>query len=329
MADDPTARTLKLLGLLQAHRFWKGSELAERLGVSERTVRRDVDRLRELGYSVDASTGVDGGYQLAPGKHLPPLLVDDDEAIALALGLQTAAVASVQGIEETTVRIMAKLEQILPERLRRQVEAVRASVDVMRWSPTAETIPPATLTMLTQGCRSAEEVRFDYQRRDGEESRRLVEPHHLVSVGRRWYLVAWDLRRDGWRIFRVDRMGTVTLAGRRFTPRPLPADDAASFVAESLRSSRPADHRAVVVVVGSPSEVRGTAGWLGADLTELGEVEAGVQRFRLELGAQSADRLVTSVAILAAGFAVELESAGEDVRRRLASAASRLGAMGE
>lgn len=329
MTTDPTARALKLLGLLQAHRFWRGPDLAERLGVSERTIRRDIDRIRELGYVVDASVGVDGGYQLAAGKQLPPLLVDDEEAIALAVGLQTAAVASIAGIEESSVRVMAKLQQILPDRLRRRVDAIQHSVEVLRWSPGTDQVSAADLTVLTQGCRSTEEVRFDYQRRDGEASRRLVEPHQLVSVGRRWYLVAWDLRRTDWRTFRVDRMDDVRLAGRRFEPRQLPAADAATFVAASLKAARPTDLSARLVVAGEPGEVRGIAGWLGADIKALdpevdGERLVGGARFRVQLGAESIDRLVISISAIAATLDVAIESAPPGLTDRLTDSGRRL-----
>lgn len=327
MADDPTARTLKLLGLLQAHRFWKGSELAERLAVSERTVRRDVDRLRDLGYAVDATPGLDGGYRLVAGRDLPPLLVDDDEAIALAVGLQTAAVAAIEGMEETTTRVMAKLEQVLPGRLRHRVDAIRHSVEVLKWSPGASTVSPAVLTVMTQGCRAAEEVRFDYVRRDGEAANRLVEPHQLVSAGRRWYLVAWDLRRADWRTFRLDRMANASLAGRRFTPRPLPASDAATYVAESLERNGPTTATATVVVT-SPTEgpddaVDGLARWLRAEVEPLGG-----GRFRLRLAAEHDGRLLTEVAILASHLDLTLEDGSDRLRAGVSDLAQRLQRLG-
>ena len=215
-SGDPTARALALLSLLQTHRRWRGSELAERLGVTERTVRRDVDRLRGLGYPVDADPGIDGGYTLAVGAQVPPLLLDDDEAVALVVGIRANALASIEGIEDTSVRLMAKLDRLLPDRVRRRVEALHTNVEVLAWSPDSEWIAASTLTTLAQGCRDREEVRFDYRRGDGEESRRLVQPAQLVSAGRRWYLVAWDVRRNDWRTFRVDRIEAPSLAGVRF-----------------------------------------------------------------------------------------------------------------
>ena len=190
MTTDPTARALRLLSLLQTYKFWSGSELADRLEVSPRTLRRDVDRLRELGYPVEATPGAAGGYRLSAGAHLPPLVLDDDEAVAIAVGLRAAAGASIEGIEETSVRALAKLEQVLPDRLRRRVHAVHGNVTSMRWGADQSTVDPDALAVLALACRDNEQVRFDYRRRDGEEAARLVEPHNLVSAGRRWYLVA-------------------------------------------------------------------------------------------------------------------------------------------
>src|SRR5688572_5838872 len=170
---DPTTRVLELLGLLQTHRFWPGPELAGRLAVSERTLRRDIDRLRALGYPVDATPGAAGGYRLAAGAHMPPLLLDDDEAVAIAVGLRAAAGASIAGIEETSVRALAKLEQVLPDRLRRRVGAVHGTVVPLRWGGGAgPLIDPEALAVLSQACRDREQARFDYQRRDGEAGRR-------------------------------------------------------------------------------------------------------------------------------------------------------------
>ncbi|MEP4651458.1 MAG: WYL domain-containing protein, partial [Ilumatobacter sp.] len=264
--SDPTARTLSLLSLLQTHRMWRGADLAGELGVSERTVRRDVDRLRGLGYPVDAEPGVDGGYRLAVGAHLPALLVTDDEAIALTVGLRATALSAIEGIENSSVALMTKLDDILPDRLRRQIDALQRSVEVMTWSHDGAVVRSNDLTVLSQGCRDSEEVRFAYRRRDGEDSHRLVQPHQLVAAGRRWYLVAWDVRRGDWRTFRVDRMSEPALAGVRFERRPLPAADAASFVREGMRSMVAA-HRAVVVVSASTAEVETLGHWISGDAT--------------------------------------------------------------
>src|SRR3954452_3380521 len=231
-----SSRTLRLLSLLQTHRFWPGPELADRLGVTDRTLRRDIDRLRGLGYPVDSSTGATGGYRRGSGGHMPPLLLDDDEAVAIAVGLRSAASASIDGMEDTAVRALAKLEQVLPDRLRRRVLAVHTNVASLQWSDGGPVVDAEALAVLALACRDREQVRFDYRRRDGDDSSRLVEPHQLVSTGRRWYLVAWDVRRDDWRTFRLDRLERARLAGVRCAPRGLPGGDAAAFVAQSIRS---------------------------------------------------------------------------------------------
>jgi predicted DNA-binding transcriptional regulator YafY len=219
---ETSARLLRLLSLFQARRDWTGTELAGRLGVTTRTVRNDVDRLRELGYPVDARPGVAGGYRLGTGSALPPLLLDDEEAVAMAVGLRTAASGSIAGIEETSVRALAKLQQVLPARLRHRISAFQ-SFTVPAPSP-GPRVDPDVLTVIASACRDSERLRFDYQAHSGTASRRCVEPYRLVHHRQRWYLVAWDLDRDDWRTFRVDRIEPRRPAGPRFTPRPLPPD---------------------------------------------------------------------------------------------------------
>jgi predicted DNA-binding transcriptional regulator YafY len=257
---------LQLLTLLQTHRFWQGAELAGRLEVSERTVRRDVERLRDLGYPVDAVRGAAGGYQLQAGAALPPLLLDDEEAVAIAVGLRAAAGGMVAGIEETSARALAKLVQVMPPRLRRRVDALQAAtVPVSFPGPTVDS---GVLAMVAQACRDAERVRFDYRSYDGRESRRHVEPHRLVSLGRRWYLVGYDLTRHDWRSFRLDRIGDAETTGARFRQRDVPTGDAAVFVQQSLRSI-PQQHDVSVVVEASADRLRAAAGrW--ADVEDLG-----------------------------------------------------------
>ena len=232
---ETSGRLLKLLSLLQARRDWPGNELAQRLGVSGRTIRRDVERLRDLGYPVDATTGPAGGYSLHAGTAMPPLLLDDDEAVAIAVGLRTAAGASVTGIEETAIRALVKLEQVLPSHLRRRVNALGSVLATLPAS--GPTVDPQALTTIATACRDRERLRFAYRSREGEESRRRVEPHSLVNLGRRWYLVAWDCDREGWRTFRLDRLERPAPAGGRFEPRTLPAKDPAAFVTAGLRSA--------------------------------------------------------------------------------------------
>lgn len=255
---NTSARMLRLLSLLQTHRYWPGSELADRLAVSERTLRRDIDRLRELGYPVDASRGVAGGYQLQSGAAMPPLLLDDEEAVAIAVGLRFAAGGSVADIEDTSVRALTKVIQVMPPRLRRRVDALQQYTvpSVMNGGPTVDA---AALTAIAQACRDDERLRFRYTRRDGDEAARHVEPHRLVNVGRRWYLVAYDVERGDWRSFRVDRMSSPTPTGARFRQRELPGGDAAEFVRSGLRSI-PTRHHVVVNVSAPPATVAATVG---------------------------------------------------------------------
>ncbi|MDL4815532.1 helix-turn-helix transcriptional regulator [Actinomadura opuntiae] len=253
MANTST-RTLRLLSLLQSHRYWPGTELADRLGVSVRTLRRDVDRLRELGYPVEAQRGVDGGYQLAAGAALPPLVIDDEEAVALAVGLQAAAQGPVEGIAEPSVRVLAKIVQVMPARLRRRVEALRAMTVTAGWAGPARTdVDPDVLTTVALACRDSERLRFSYTAADGRRTDRHVEPHRLVSLGRRWYLVAYDLTRGDWRNLRVDRLTDPRGTGAPFRPRELPIADAAEFVRTRLDSA-PRSYR-VEVLVDVPARV--------------------------------------------------------------------------
>ncbi|MEU7577397.1 YafY family protein [Streptomyces sp. NPDC041068] len=242
---ETSARLLRLLSLLQAHREWSGADLADRLGVTPRTVRRDVDRLRELGYPVNASPGTGGGYQLGAGAELPPLLLDDDEAVAVAVGLRTAAGQGIEGIGETSVRALTKLEQVLPNRLRRRVGALNAFTVPMLRTPQTQGVDPAVLTELAHLCRDSERLRFDYRDYQGSSTRRIVEPHRLVCTERRWYLVAWDLDREDWRTFRADRIEPRPPHGPRFAPRTPPADDLAAYVSKGV-STRAYAAQAVV-----------------------------------------------------------------------------------
>jgi predicted DNA-binding transcriptional regulator YafY len=234
--NQTSSRLLELLSLLQGRRDWPGNELADRLEVSGRTIRRDIERLRQLGYPVESLTGPAGGYRLRAGSAMPPLLLDDEEAIAIAVGLRTAAGASVIGIEETAVRALVKLEQVLPAHLRRRVGALGSATFTL---PVAgPTVDPRHLILIAAACRDSERLRFGYRSRDGTDSRREVEPHSLVNHGRRWYLVAWDRRREDWRTFRIDRLAKPASTGVRFTSRKLPAKDAAAYVEQSITGAR-------------------------------------------------------------------------------------------
>ena len=267
MGETTSSRLLTLLSLLQGRRDWPGGELADRLGVSGRTIRRDVERLRELGYPVESMTGPAGGYQLHAGTAMPPLLLDDDEAIAIAVGLRTAAGGSVTGIEETSVRALVKLEQVLPSHLRRRVQALQTSTLTLVAGGGPQ-VDPQHLTIIAAACRDHERVRFAYRARDQSDTRREVEPHSLVNAGRRWYLVAWDGDRAGWRTFRVDRLTKPASTGMRFKPRELPAKDAAAYVSERL-SSVPARYEARVTLHAGVEEVRGSRRWLGGTVEPI------------------------------------------------------------
>lgn len=229
---ETSARLLRLLSLFQAQRYWSGAELSERLNVTARTLRRDVERLRSLGYPVNSTTGTAGGYQLGAGAQLPPLLLDDEEAVAVAVGLRTAASGTVTGIEEASVRALAKLEQVLPSRLRRRVAALNSAIVPL--IPPGPTVDAGTLAVIASACRDQEELRFPYTSRDGTTSARQTEPHRLVQTGRRWYLAAWDLDRNDWRTFRVDRIQAKLTTGARFTPRRPPEGGFAAYVSRSV-----------------------------------------------------------------------------------------------
>lgn len=291
-------RTLRLLSLLQTHRYWPGSELADRLAVSVRTLRRDVDRLRELGYPVEAQRGVDGGYQLAAGAALPPLMVDDEEAVALAVGLQNAAQGAVEGVAEASVRVLAKVVQVMPARLRRRVEALRAMTVHASWGGPATTgVEPGVLTTVALACRDSERLRFSYTAAGGDRTDREVEPHRLVALGRRWYLVAYDLTRHDWRNFRLDRLTAPRGTGARFRPRDLPATDAAEFVHASVGNA-PRPYQVEVLVDAPAATVRERIGrWCTVE-----EVDA--HHCRIRLSADNLDWPTMALGVVGADFEV-------------------------
>jgi len=233
---ETTSRVLSLLNLLQAHRQWSGTELADRLGVTGRTLRRDIERLRELGYRVEATRGSAGGYRLEAGAALPPLLLSDDEAVVMAIGLRLAAAQGLVDGEMTTLSALAKFEQVLPSALRQRVNALAASVQTNSFSPRTAAVSPDLLGQLALACRDHERIRFRYIAGDGEETDRTVEPHSLVARDRVWFFVCWDLRRADWRTFRVDRMSAFFGTRVHFDPRQLPGADAAEFVADAFSS---------------------------------------------------------------------------------------------
>ncbi|MGW4497107.1 helix-turn-helix transcriptional regulator [Micromonospora sp. NPDC004336] len=256
---NTSSRTLRLLSLLQTHRHWSGPELADRLGVSERTLRRDVDRLRELGYPVGATRGTDGGYQLAPGAVLPPLLLDDEEAVALAVGVGDAAQSGIAGMDEASLRALTKVVRVLPPRLRARVDALRAMT--LSAAASGPVVAAAVLTAVAQACRDQERLRFGYTARGAAPTEREVEPHRVVALGGRWYLVAYDLGRHDWRSFRLDRLTGPTATGSRFRPRLLPAEDAVAFVRAA--SGAPAAYTVEVLVHAPAARVRQAVGRWG------------------------------------------------------------------
>lgn len=297
MANTST-RTLRLLSLLQTHKYWPGNELADRLGVSARTLRRDIDRLRDLGYPVEAQRGVDGGYQLAAGAALPPLMVDDDEAVALVIGLQAAMQGMVEGVAEPSVRALAKVIQVMPPRLRRRVEAIRSMTVPAAWGDSPGPGPdPAALTTVALACRDNERLRFAYTAADGRPSERHVEPHRLVSLGRRWYLVAFDLTRHDWRSFRIDRLTGPAGDGSRFRPRDLPTADAAEFVRAGVDNvARP--YRIEALVEAPAESVRERIGRWGS----IEAVDSG--RCRVSMTTDSLDWPTMALGSLEAEFRV-------------------------
>ncbi|MGY1603899.1 helix-turn-helix transcriptional regulator [Geodermatophilus sp. SYSU D00815] len=315
-----SSRTLRLLSLLQARRHWAGTDLAARLGVSVRTLRRDVDRLRELGYPVEARRGVDGGYALAPGAALPPLVLDDDEAVALAVGLQAAASADIAGVAETSVRALAKVVQVMPARLRKRVDALRAVTVPAAWGEApaqAGGVDPAVLTSLALACRDAERVEFAYTAARGERTDRTVEPFRLVSLGRRWYLVGYDLDRGDWRSFRLDRVFGPRGTGARFGPRRFPAADAATFVRDRI-AELPVRREAEALVEAPAEEVRHRIGrWATVE-------PEGPGRCRVRLDADELTWAATGLALTGAPFTAvspELRHHLHELARRFTEAA--------
>ncbi|MGA3188656.1 MAG: YafY family protein [Bryobacteraceae bacterium] len=302
---ETSARLLRLLSLFQARRYWSGAELSDRLEVTPRTLRRDVDKLRSLGYPVAAAAGTGGGYQLGAGATLPPLLLDNDEAVAVAVGLRTAASGTVTGIEEASVRALAKLQQVLPARLRRKITALHSFIEPM--VNAGPTVDAETLTMIAGACRDYEKLRFKYHSRDGTASEREAEPHRLVHTGHRWYLAAWDEGRNDWRTFRVDRIQPGLATGSRFRPRKAPDGDFAAYVSRSVSYERHL-HRALIVLHASAEVARERMpAWAGT----LEAIDG--HRCMLQTGAHSLDSLAVYLALI--GFDFEVREPPELVER--------------
>ncbi|MDH6244860.1 YafY family protein [Mycobacterium sp. OTB74] len=313
--SETASRVLQLLGLLQSRRVWTGAELAQRLGVTDRSVRRDIERLRALGYPVHASKGSDGGYQLGAGAALPPLLLDPDEAVAMAVCLRLAAGGSVAGVGESALRALSKLDQVMPARLRAQVAAVHgATVTLQPAGRPDEIVSPDVLMTLARACRDHEHVGLGYTDRSGNVTRRRIEPYQLVTTGRRWYLMAFDRDRRDWRTLRLDRMAEVVATGGRFVPRDAP--DAAEYVRRAI-SALPYRHVARVRFHASESVVAQSFSSAAV------HVEAdGPDRCIVTTGADDPERLVLWLAMAGPRFEV-LEPV--EVQVALRSVAQRLG----
>ena len=312
---ETSARLLRVLSLLQTRRSWPGPELAERLEVDARTVRRDIDRLRSLGYPVRSTPGAAGGYQLEAGVHMPPLLLEDDEAVAVAVSLRTAAGGTVAGVEEAAVRALAKLEHTLPARLRPRVRAFESVTMAVGSAPA---VAADVLAAAAGACRDTERLRFEYQDRGGQDTTRTTEPLQLVCTGRRWYLLAWDVDRQDWRTFRVDRVGRVLSVGPRFTPRQ-PPEGAAAYVSRAI-SSEPYRYQARFILH-APLEImaRQISPAAGV-LTRLDTTHC-----QLEAGAESLNSLALLAIMLGVDFVVleppELARHLEHLSARLTAAA--------
>jgi predicted DNA-binding transcriptional regulator YafY len=307
---DTSARLLRVLTLLQSRRDWRGDELAERLEVTTRTVRKDVERLRSLGYQVEARPGAAGGYRLGAGGSLPPLLLDDDEAVAIAVGLRAGAGGTIAGLEDASMRALLKLEQVLPARMRHRVGAFRTALTV----PTrSATVDPETLTTVAAAARDGETLRFDYTGHDRETRRRHAEPHRLVHHRGRWYLVAWDLDRDDWRTFRVDRLRPRTPNGPRFSDRPLPSDAEIIHALEKQVGEATWQVRARVIVHATAEHVR-TRIPIPVSVEELEG-----DRCMFEPGSDDVDRLAQWLCLLDADFEVVDSDPLRDALTRLAA----------
>ena len=308
---DTTERVLRLLALLQQRPVWTGPELADRLGVTTRSVRRDVERLRALGYPVNATQGVGGGYQLGAGMALPPLLLDDEEAIATAVSLRLAAGGTVAGASEAAVRTLAKLDQVLPARLRAEVRAVHDAITTLEGGRVE--VDADALLALARAARDRLRVELTYTAAGGEPAVRRVEPYQLVATGRRWYLLAFDLDRDDWRTLRLDRMTDVRATTFRFPAREAP--DAASYVQRSVTVS-PYQHEARVLVHAPAAAVRERIP------PTVGTVEAlDDATCRVVAGGNSLEALAWHFGSLGHAFTVE---APEELREATAAFGARL-----
>ena len=315
---ETSARLLSLLSLLQTPREWPGPELARRLDVTTRTVRNDVERLRRMGYPVQATRGAVGGYRLSAGAAMPPLLLEDDEAVAVAVSLRTATGGAVEGLEETALRALTKLQQVLPPRLGRRVDALQSHTVRVSGQRRGPQVEGKLLALIAATARDREIMRFRYADHSGTGTERRVEPYRLVNWGRRWYLVAFDLERADWRTFRVDRITEPRTIGHRFPLRPLPAEDIAAYVAAKTRQVQ-MKVQGRVIVHAPADEVAARLG------TWSGSIEPQVpRRCLLRIGGRSVDDIAFWLGALEADFEVvdspELAAAVRRIAARYARA---------
>jgi len=319
-ADDPTGRALALLARLTGRPHWSGPELAGHLGVTTRTVRRDVERLRRLGYDIDASPGTDGGYRLRAGGTVAPVFLDDDESVAIVTALLAAVATEATGMVDASLQALAKLHHVVPAPARGSVDAVqRTTRSVVGGRGPA--VAPRDVAALAEACRDARAVRFGYRRRDGEASQRRVEPHALVTVRNVWYLIGYDLDRADWRLFRVDRMQEVEVTGHGTSRRALPGGDAMSFLAASL-AEMPYPFNAEVEVERPVDRVLDALGWLNPRRAEA----IGRHRCRLRLGAATVEDLVEELIDVVRLGAPTTITAPPPVNERLAAVAAAISA---
>ncbi|GAU69755.1 putative DeoR family transcriptional regulator [Streptomyces sp. NBRC 110611] len=315
MTSDTPARLLRLLSLLQTRRTWQGPELADRLHVTVRTVRRDVDRLRRMGYPVDSDPGHTGGYRLTSGTDLPPLLLGDDEAVAIAVALRTATASGLAGMDDTALQALAKLEQVLPARLRSRVTALQETVTSVLHPYRRTAVDPGVLAVVAAACRDHEILTFDYATRHRTPTSRRVEPHHLVTAVGLWYLVAYDTHRADWRVYRLDRLTDPTPTGHRAPPRELPAADPAAFVISRIAAA-PSRYRAIATVQTSAQTVRArTRGEILGTITPIDQHSCTV-----DLSGDSLRRITTFLAAIDADYTLD---ADPDVRQHLRTLARR------
>ena len=321
--DDPTARALTLLSCFTGRAHWTGAELATRLAITTRTLRRDIERLRALGYDIDSSSGTDGGYRLRSGGDVPPLFFESDEAVAVVAALLAAVGDQTTGMVDASTRALAKLHHVLPTALRRRADAVRTSSQITAIGRAPVTEPQAIAT-LAESCRDAVAVRFAYRRRDGTLSDRRVEPNSLVTVRSVWYLVAWDLDRDDWRTFRVDRVdGPIEPTGHGARRRVVRGGDALAYLGESL-AAMPYDHNVAIEIGADSDRVLASVKWLNPRRVDA----VGDGRCTVRLGADDVQSVVRDVCDIVVSCPVEGVRSSPEVRAHLCMVIDRLaGAM--